>query len=137
MDCAIEMRSARGYCPGEEGHMEEICGFEEYADAPFCFGPSLRACPDGSEVPETAACPENLVGPATEQTYSCEDDGSCDDSCTAPARADCTLENTVATTQEVPLDVLPATGITDAGIMVLFGVLMVAIGVFLLKNARR
>lgn len=28
----------------------------EYADAPFCAGPSLKECPNGTEVPETEEC---------------------------------------------------------------------------------
>lgn len=62
--CPIEMRSARGYCPDDwQGHLDEVCGFAEYADAPFCGGSSMRECEDGSEVPEDQACPDVLDHP--------------------------------------------------------------------------
>ena len=30
-ECAIEERSARGYCPGTTGHQEELDGFDDLA----------------------------------------------------------------------------------------------------------
>lgn len=35
-----------------------------YESAPWCGGPSLKECPDGTEVPEDAACPD-MVPPTT------------------------------------------------------------------------
>ncbi len=33
-ECAIEERSARGYCPGTTGHQEELDGFDDLAPIP-------------------------------------------------------------------------------------------------------
>lgn len=108
--CEPAEMSARGYCPGEEGHQAEIDGLHE-----------------------------DLV--TTEPTEaSCELDGSCDDSCTPPARGDCTLETPTETTTEVAteppsLAELPATG----GEVVVLGSLALGVAVLgaLLRGVRR
>lgn len=89
----------------------------EFADAAFCEGPSLQECPSGIEVPETEQCNSMLGNDLTalgavpdEVDGSCEEDGSCDDSCTPPARDDCTQE-LVTEPAPLPIQELPATGL--------------------------
>lgn len=108
-----------------------------YVDAPFCAGPSLRECPGAGEVPETEPCPGNgavvgVVIPDEVDIVSCEEDGTCDDSCTPPARGDCTLPGEV-TTAPPPAAELPATGPAD---LLAPGLALVLIGTALLRKVR-
>lgn len=84
-----------------------------YPDTSWCSGPSMKECPQGVEVPETEDCnsysntdcedwersargycpgepghQEEIDG-LYDDTHSCEQDGTCDDSCSPPARDDC------------------------------------------------
>lgn len=40
-ECAIEERSARGYCPGEEGHQDEVDFAEEWTATTTEIPPEL------------------------------------------------------------------------------------------------
>lgn len=141
-DCTIDTAYTGGTCP-DGWTVAEHC--EHDPAAPFCAGPSLRECDDGTEVAEDQPCPtaavvtpdcwgddDGCVGPADEQTYSCEDDGTCDDSCSTPARGDCTAE----TGQPAPPPAeLPATG-TPAD-LALAAAMALAAGAAVLARTRR
>lgn len=132
---------------------DHIC--EGYEDAPFCAGESLQECPDGTEVAENTTCTtttlpdcwtneEGCVGPATNQTYdspdpvdvsSCEEDGTCDDSCTAPARGDCTLGQEVTVVPDEPvLAELPATGPDQIVSLALMAAMALTAGIGLIRR---
>lgn len=105
----------------------------EYADAPFCAGPSLRECPGGLEVAEDAACPGNfdLAGGAIGAIPgTCEYDNTCDDGEGALDGAP------VALTAEPPVPELAATGLPASHLAYLAMVLIVA-GVALCTAVRR
>lgn len=46
-------------CDDGEGAWDGACQTEEYKDAPFCGGPSMKECAGGAEVPEDEVCPGN------------------------------------------------------------------------------
>lgn len=136
MSCPIEFRSSRGYCPEDwQGHLDEVCGFEEYADAPFCAGPSLKECADGTEVPEDQAC---VVFEHEQETRegSCELDGTCDDSCTPPARDDCLVTETAEPAPpNTGQSTLPETGAgADAGLLLASALALITIGTRLARQ---
>lgn len=126
---------------------DELCkGFE---DASFCAGPSVKECIDGTVVDETATCtplPDcwqdetGCVGPPTDQTYSCEDDGTCDH--TDPLPTDAPSESITNESTEVPsepvggLTELPATGATSFGLMLIAAALIIT-GIVAVIGGRR
>lgn len=118
---------------------DQIC--EHDPQAPFCAGPSMRECPGAGEVPENTACPGNDTGALGATPGSCEEDGSCDDSCTPPARGDChqTEIGTAHVTtppHQIELAELPATGV-GVDMLLLVGAAAVAAGFDLVYRRRR
>ena len=174
---------------------EDICT-PEYADAPFCAGPSLRECAGGVEVAEDEACPGNDLDALGEppahparptptdplpepggtnasacarfdgdgdaatscyvdedgftvfrvdtefrpvpddEMYSCEELGTCDDSCSPPARDDCHADAAVPVTAEPPAAVaeLPVTGLDAVSTLALLAGACLAAGAALLRR---
>lgn len=109
----------------------------EYADAPFCAGESLKECPQGTEVPETAECGTDglggnvdALGVPDDEMYSCEETGECDDSCSPPERDDCLLAE--ETEPAPPVEQLPQTG-GEASIA-LVAALFITIGLRLVRQ---
>lgn len=108
----------------------------EYADAPFCAGESLKECPQGTEVPETVSCGTDglggnvdALGVPDDEFYSCEETGECDDSCSPPAREDCTLPTAEVAVPPTPVEEqLPQTGITDPGLLFATALALVVAG---------
>lgn len=109
---------------------------EAHEEAPFCAGPSLRPCPNGTEVPETEECgttwlnDTSALGVPDDEMYSCEETGECDDSCSPPARDDCLLEDTTTETTEPPPlpEELPATGPGDLAVTGALALATIAVG---------
>lgn len=134
------------------------CNTEEYKDAPFCGGASMKECAGGAEVPEDEVCPGNDTDAMGEPDWVDEIHG--EESCNTRAFATpehqqnlCNYEYENPNKEELrevienhtttetadpapaPVDTLPMTGIND----VLFGgaLGLIAIGtaiVRLVKN---
>lgn len=66
--------------------------------------------------------------------FSCEELGTCDDSCSPPARDDCLV--TEETETPTPVGRLPETGITDPTLLLAAGMAAVIAGARLLRGAR-
>lgn len=123
---------------------EDINICEGYEAAPFCEGESVRECPGGIEVAENAACPGNaeladgaLGSPDPVDVASCEEDGSCDDSCTAPARGDCTLGETTAEVvvpEPGQIAELPATGPDQIVSLALMAAMALTAGIGIIRR---
>lgn len=92
-----------------------------------CVGPALD-----QSYPHDPTWRCEVLGDCESSPVSCEDDGTCDDSCSPPARDDCELppppQDTTTTTQEQ----LPQTGISLN--LLLGGLTSLAIGMFLLRR---
>lgn len=127
------------WCDGLFPDDPDYCA-QPWADSPWCAGPSMAECPSGIEVPETEACgtvwtnDTDALGAPPEA--SCEEDGTCDDSCSPPARGDCLTAEVTTPPHDVQLAELPATGAGVEALM-LVSAAMIAVGTDLVCRRRK
>lgn len=89
----------------------------------------LDECPP---LPGNAKLADGALG-SPDPVDSCETDGSCDDSCTPPARGDCTI----AQTAEPAPPELPVTGLNDPVPLSALALALFVLGTLAIKITRR